>query len=357
VRIHDLASYLLIISPTGGERLRHRYEVTLMPTLPAPRVRPRAARLVGALLLAGAVVAGCSEGDPVSTEPTRGPDAQLRTIGLMVQDASNPFFQSMANGVRAGAEQMGATLNVQDGRQDLGAQNEQIDAFIQQQVDVLLINAVDSEGIGPAVERAKNAGITVVAIDVQARGAEATVTLDNTEAGSIACTHLADQIGGNGNILLVNGTPISSVQDRVTGCKQALQRYPGITIVAEQNGDNGRAEAHTITTDMLTAHPDVKGIFGINDPTALGATLAAQEAGFRDLVIVGVDGSPEAVAELQKPDSMFRGTAKQDPNTQGAIALEMAQKLFTGQPLEQNSVLVPTEFITRDNLAQYKGWQ
>jgi ribose transport system substrate-binding protein len=308
------------------------------------------------LVLACAVATACSEGDPVSTE-RGGPGAKVQTIGLMVQDLSNPFFQSMANGVKAGAEKIGATVNVQDGRQDLGAQNEQIDAFIQQQIDVLLINAVDSDGIGPAVERAKEAGIKVVAIDVAARGAEAQVTLDNTAAGNLACTYLADQIGGGGDILLINGTPISSVQDRVTGCKQALQKYPQIKIVSEQNGDNGRAKALTIATDMLTANPNVKGIFGINDPTALGATLAAQQAGINGLVIVGVDASPEAVAELQKPDSMFKATAAQDPNTQGGIALEMAQKLFAGEPLEQQSVLVPTEMITRENLAQYKGWQ
>ncbi len=308
------------------------------------------------LVLACTVATACSEGDPVTTE-RGGPGAEVKTIGLMVQDLSNPFFQSMANGVKAGAEKIGATVNVQDGRQDLGAQNEQIDALIQQQIDVLLINAVDSDGIGPAIERAKQAGITVVAVDVAARGAEAQVTLDNTAAGNLSCTYLADRIGGAGNILLINGTPISSVQDRVTGCKQALQNYPQITIVAEQNGDNGRAEALTIATDMLTAHPDVKGIFGINDPTALGATLAAQQAGIGGLVIVGVDASPEAVAELQKPDSMFKATAAQDPNTQGAIALEMAQKLFAGESLEQQSVLVPTEMITRENLAQYEGWQ
>jgi ribose transport system substrate-binding protein len=309
------------------------------------------------VVLACTMATACSEGDPVSTE-RGGPGAEVKTIGLMVQDLSNPFFQSMANGVEAGAEKIGATVNVQDGRQDLGAQNEQIDAFIQQQIDVLLINAVDSEGIGPAVDRAKEAGIKVVAIDVAARGADAQVTLDNTAAGNLACTYLADQIGGAGDILLINGTPISSVQDRVTGCKQALQQnYPQINIVAEQSGDNGRAEALTIATDLLTAHPDVKGVFGINDPTALGATLAAQQAGISDLVIVGVDASPEAVAELEKPDSMFEATAAQDPNTQGAIALEMAQKLFAGEPLEEQSVLVPTEMITRENLAQYKGWQ
>jgi ribose transport system substrate-binding protein len=316
----------------------------------------RARLLAGGMVLTCALAAGCSEGDPVTTEKG-GPGASVKTIGLMVQDLSNPFFQSMANGVKAGAEKIGATVNVQDGRQDLGAQNEQIDAFIQQQTDVLLINAVDSDGIGPAVERAKAAGIKVVAIDVAARGAEAKVTLDNTAAGNLACTYLAEQIGGAGDILLINGTPISSVQDRVTGCKQALQNHPQIKIVSEQNGDNGRAKALTIATDMLTANPNVKGVFGINDPTALGATLAAQQAGITGLVIVGVDASPEAVAELQKPDSMFKATAAQDPNTQGGIALEMAQKLFAGEPLDQQSVLVPTEMITRENLAQYKGWQ
>jgi ribose transport system substrate-binding protein len=197
--------------------------------------RTRGRLAVAGLAAACVAVAGCSEGDPVSTDSGPQPGAKVQTIGLMVQDLSNPFFQSMANGVTAAAEQIGATVNVQDGRQDLGAQNEQIDAFIQQQIDVLLINAVDSEGIGPAVERAKQAGIKVVAVDVAARGAEAMVTLDNTAAGDIACTYLAEQIGGSGDILLINGTPISSVQDRVTGCKRALQRYPQVRIVAEQS--------------------------------------------------------------------------------------------------------------------------
>jgi ribose transport system substrate-binding protein len=142
--------------------------------------RTRTRLVAGGIVLACAVAAGCSEGDPVSTDRGGEPGARVETIGLMVQDLSNPFFQSMANGVQAGAERIGATVNVQDGRQDLGAQNEQIDAFIQQQVDVLLINAVDSEGIGPAVERAKEAGIRVVAVDVAARGAEAQVTLRAT---------------------------------------------------------------------------------------------------------------------------------------------------------------------------------
>ncbi|MFD1716429.1 ABC transporter substrate-binding protein [Georgenia deserti] len=311
------------------------------------------------LTLFGALAA-CSEGDPGTGgngEGDGGPmgDGEFDLIGYMAQDMSNPFFQAMEEGIVAEADELGVEVNTQDGRQDLNEQNDQIDTFIQQGVDAILLNAVDSEGIGPAVERAVDAGIVVVAVDVEAQGAMATVTLDNVQAGEVACEYLVEQIGGSGNILLVDGTPISSVQDRVEGCESVLEQHPEVEVVGHQNGDNGRSEALSITADLLTAHPDVVGIFGINDPTALGAMLAAQQAGYDDLTIVGVDASPEAVDALES-DSMFMGSAKQDPTTQGSIALQMAHDLFNGEELEENPVLVPTEMLTRENLDEYESW-
>ena len=116
----------------------------------------------------------------------------------MVQDISNPFFASMQSAMEDIAKSEGFTLNVQDGQQDLGAQNNQIDAIIQQGADIILLNAVDSEGIGSAVERAIDAGITVVAVDVDAAGAQAAVSTDNVEAGRQACTALLRQDGRRG---------------------------------------------------------------------------------------------------------------------------------------------------------------
>lgn len=321
---------------------------------------------VGLALMASMTLAGCSEGDPGSTpNAPESADGQsgsangdsIELIGMTVQDLSNPFFQSMVNGVEARAAELGAEVNVQDGRQDLAAQSDQIEAFIQQNVDVILLNAVDSEGIGPAVDRAKEAGIPVVAVDVTAKGADATVTLDNVQAGELACEYLVEQIGGKGDILIVDGRPISSIQDRVEGCNNVLEQHPDVKVVGQQNGDNGRSLALTLTTDMLTAHPDVVGIFGVNDPTALGATLAAEQAGFTDLVIVGVDASPEGVAELEKEGSMFAGTPMQDPNTQGSIALDMAVQILNGEDVPEDVHLVETKLINRDNLADYEGWK
>ncbi|WP_166979129.1 ABC transporter substrate-binding protein [Paramicrobacterium fandaimingii] len=309
--------------------------------------------LIGAVSIAAVSLTGCTS----DLEAGGDTDGKVESVALMVQDLSNPFFASMNNGVKAAAEELGATYTAQDGRQDLAAQNDQIDAFIQQGLDVLLLNAVDSEGIGPAVDRAIDAGITVVAVDVGAKGAQATVTTDNVQAGEISCQALVDDIGGAGNILIVDGTPITSIQDRMEGCQNVLDENPDVKVVATQNGDNGREKALTLTTDMLTAHPDVVGIFGVNDPTALGAVLAAQQAGKTDIAVTGVDGSPEAVAEMGKDDSQFIATAAQDPYLLGTTGLEMAVKLRKGETLDDDLVLVPSSIVTREKLDEYDGWK
>lgn len=311
---------------------------------------------ISALAAGGLLLAGCSE-DPIGAADDDADGGDVETVGLMVQDLSNPFFSAMQAGVEEAAEELGAEVITEDGRQDLGAQNEHIDSFIQQDIDVLLINAVDSEGIGPAVQRAVDAGITVVAVDVTAEGAEATITSDNIQAGEQVCEHLFEELGGEGEILIIDGTPISSIQDRVEGCETVLEDYPDIEVVGHQNGDNNRSEALDIATDMLTATPDVDGIFAVNDPTALGAALAAEQAGIDDLLIVGVDGAPEAEEELAVDDSVFIATAAQDPALQGVRGLEMAVELRAGEELEEDTILVETTLITADNLDEYEGWQ
>lgn len=312
---------------------------------------------LGAGVLLAAGLTACSEGDPGQGGADGDEGGDLESVGLMVQDLSNPFFGAMEDSLKEAAEEQDIQVNVQDGQQDLNTQNNQIDTFIQQDVDAIIINAVDSEGIGPAVDRATDAGIVVVAVDVAAKGAQATVTLDNHAAGEEACTYLFEELDGSGNILIVDGTPITSVQDRMEGCETVMEEdFPDIEVLAHQNGDNGRQEALSLTQDMLTANSDVDGIFAINDPSALGATLAAEQAGLSDIAIVGVDGSPEAVEELNDPDSMFIGTAKQDPGRQVTEALEMAQTLYAGEELDEDYVEVPTEMLTRDNLDEYEGW-
>ncbi|MGX9347307.1 ABC transporter substrate-binding protein [Microbacterium sp. KNMS] len=309
--------------------------------------------LLAAAAAAVTSVTGCTSGD---AETAAGPE-EIASIGLMVQDMSNPFFAAMEKGAKEAAEEIGATVNVQDAQLDLANQNTQIDAFIQQNVDLIVISAVDEAGIEPAIERAKRAGIIVIAVDTPAKGADVVVMTDAVEAGEISCRYLFEQMGGSGELLIVDGTPIQTITDRITGCEKALEDYPDIEVVGHQNSKNDRATGLAVTTDMLTATPTATGIFGMNDPSALGAVLAVEQAGLTDQVVVtGVDGSPEAVDELQRDGSPFVGTATQNPAEMVRQAVAVAQGIVAGEEPEESTVLIPSELVTRENVSDYPGW-
>jgi ribose transport system substrate-binding protein len=322
-----------------------------MVSISRPRVMPAALIMTGALALTS-----CTSGDAPAGGGGGGGGGEVEMVGLMLQDISNPFFAVMQDSMQQAAEQDGFQVNVQDGRQDLGQQNDQVDALIQQGADLILLNAVDSAGIASAVARAQAAGIPVVAVDVDAQGADAAVTTDNVEAGRQSCQALVDEIGGSGNILIIEGTPTSAPQDRVKGCEEVLATNPGVQVVGRQAGKNDRDSGLQLATDMLTANQDVRGIFAINDPEALGADLAVQQAGRTGVVITGVDGSPEAVKALQDPNSNFFATPAQDPGGMVLEALEVGRGLVAGNPPAERITLLKPELVTRDTVGSYAGW-
>ncbi|HWJ73115.1 MAG TPA: ABC transporter substrate-binding protein [Kaistia sp.] len=282
---------------------------------------------------------------------------KIEKIGLMVQDMSNPFFSAMDKGAKKAAAKIGASVNTQDAQLDLANQNTQIDAFIQQGVNLIVISAVNEAGIEPAIQRAKDAGIIVIAVDTPAHGADAVVMTDAVQAGEKSCDYLFTQMGGKGEVLLVDGTPIQTIIDRIKGCRNVAAKFPDIKIVGQQASKNDRASGLAVTTDMLTAHPDVTGIFGMNDPSALGAVLAVEQAGKASQIkVTGVDGSPEAVAELKREGSPFIGTATQSPGGMVEKAVEIAEDIAAGKPLKEKTVLIPSVLVSRDNVGSYAGW-
>lgn len=323
--------------------------------------KTRLQSLMALSAVAALSMAACSSGDPANGSGGDGTAAvpdKIESIGLMVQDMSNPFFSAMTTGAEDAAKELGATLNVQDAQLDLANQNTQIDAFIQQGVDLIVISAVDEDGIAPAIERAHDAGVIVIAVDTPAVGADAVVMTDAIEAGEVACRYLFEEMGGSGNILIVDGTPIQTIIDRITGCNNVIENeFPEINVVGQQASRNDRATGLTVTTDMLTATPDVQGIFGMNDPSALGAVLAVEQAGRQsDIMVVGIDGSPEAVDELNRDGSPFIGTATQNPAEMVRQAVAVAQAIVDGNPPAETTILIPSIIVTRDAVDEYPGW-
>jgi ribose transport system substrate-binding protein len=320
--------------------------------LPARR---RALVATAAVALLG--LAACTSGETGSAGGTAQKPEKIEKIGLMVQDMSNPFFSAMDKGAREAAAKIGATQNTQDAQLDLANQNNQIDAFIQQGIDLIVISAVDENGIEPAIERAKQAGVIVIAVDTPAKGADAVIMTDAVQAGERSCDYLFKEMGGKGNVLLVDGTPIQTIRDRITGCNNALKNYPNIKVVGQQASKNDRASGLAVTTDMLTASPDVQGIFGMNDPSALGAVLAVEQAGkSKQVKVTGVDGSPEGVAELKRAGSPFVGTATQSPAEMVRRAVQVAQDIIGNKPPQEKTILIESELVTRDGVNEYQGW-
>jgi ribose transport system substrate-binding protein len=285
---------------------------------------------------------------------------ELNSIGVTVGDLANPFFVQIAKGAELEAKKLAGDnvkVTLVSSGYDLGQQVAQIDNFIAAKTDLIILNAADTKGIGPAVKRARDAGIVVIAVDVDADGANATVTSNNYQAGEMACQTIVDRLDGKGNVVIINGPPVSAVQDRVKGCEDLLAKNSGIKILSSnQNGKGSREGGLEVMTSLLVANPKIDAVFAINDPTAIGADLAAKQMQRTEFFIMGVDGSPDGEAALKQAGSLFAGTPAQDPQVMAAKAVEIGYDILQGKPAPEESVLIPVKLIDRENVVDYKGW-
>jgi ribose transport system substrate-binding protein len=292
--------------------------------------------------------------------PLLAADKELKSVGLTVGDLGNPFFVQIAHGAAAQAKTYNPDLKFTalSSNYDLKSQIEQMNSFIASKVDLIILGAASSKGIAPAVKRAKAAGIVVVAVDVGAEGGVgATVMSDNKQAGEEAGQYISDKLSGKGQVVIVNGPPVTSVQDRVAGALSVFNKYPAIKVISQnQNALGTQAGGLRVMTDLRAAYQHLDAIFAINDPTALGCNLAAKQGDRSDFFIVGVDGSPDAVAALKSKDGVFVATAAQDPYAMAQKAVEVGYDIMQGKKPEKDLILIPVKLITRENVNEYTGW-
>jgi len=283
----------------------------------------------------------------------------LTSVGVTVGNLGNPFFVQVVKGVEAKAKELGGDgvqVTAVSADYDLAKQFSQIDNFIASGVDMIVVNAADPAAIEPAIRRAQEAGIVVVAVDVSAAGADATVQTDNVEAGQKACEYIAEKLNGEGKVVIMNGPPVSAVVDRVNGCKEALGQHPGIEILSDSmNGKGSREGGLEIMIGLLTANPELDGVFTINDPQAIGADLAAKQLGRTDLFITSVDGAPD-IEDALKTETLIEASSAQDPYRMAEMAVEIGYQIMQGEEPEEDTFLIPADLITRENVDQYKGW-
>ncbi|RZF27742.1 LacI family transcriptional regulator [Paraburkholderia sp. UYCP14C] len=260
----------------------------------------------------------------IAMSTTQTAQAAPLKIGMTFQELNNPYFVTMQKALNDAAASTGATVVVTDAHHDVSKQVSDVEDMLQKKIDILLVNPTDSTGIQSAVMSAKKAGVVVVAVDANANGpVDSFVGSKNYDAGVMACDYLAKSIGGSGEVAILDGIPVVPILERVRGCKAALAKAPGVKLVDTQNGKQERATALSVTENMIQAHPNLKGVFSVNDGGSMGALSAIESSG-KDIKLTSVDGAPEAIAAIQKPNSKFVETSAQFPADQVRIALGIA---------------------------------
>lgn len=285
---------------------------------------------------------------------------ELKSIGISLGSLGNPFFVALSKGAEFEARKVNPNVQVTTVgfEYDLNRQVEQINNFIASGVDMILLNPGDPKAIGPAIKRAQEAGIIVVAVDTAAEGADATVTTNNVNAGEIACQYIVDKLGGTGNVIIQNGPQVSAVIDRVNGCKSVFAKAPGITVLSDdQDGKGSREGGLNVMQGHLTRFDKIDAVFAINDPQAIGTDLAAKQAGRSGIVITAVDGAPDIEASLKDPNSpMIQASASQDPFFMARRAVQVGVEILGGKRPANPVELLPSSLVTRENVNEYKGW-
>ncbi|AXA53225.1 sugar ABC transporter substrate-binding protein [Pseudomonas thivervalensis] len=253
----------------------------------------------------------------------------------------------------------GVTLQFEDARSDVVKQLSQVESFISQKVDALIVNPVDTAATQRITKAAVAAGIPLVYVnrrpdDPKLPEGVVTVASDDLEAGRMQMQYLADKMGGKGDIVILLGDLANnSTTNRTKGVKDVLAKYPGIKIEQEQTGIWSRDKGMTLVNDWLTQGRDFQAVVSNNDEMAIGAAMALKQAGTKkgSVLIAGVDGTPDGLNAIKKGEMAV--SVFQDAKGQADGSIDTAVKMVKKQPVEQ-AVWVPYRLITPENVDQFK---
>lgn len=284
--------------------------------------------------------------------------------GALMKTLANPFWGAMAEGIEAGAEESGVAYFLQAVENDQATEPQLnlCNTMLQRKPVALIVAAISSTNLLPCLRDARADDIPIVDLDnnldqavLDQEGIDVAFHIgsDNVAAGAKAADYLASALGvdATGSVLVIEGLSgnITS-QNRVSGfADQLAEAAPALNIVASLPGDWDRGKAASITSDTLTANPDLVAIFCANDGMALGAVEAVHAAGMSDQVkIIGVDGNSDAVKSITQ--GRLDASVAQLPFLVGKQAVENVARVVAGESVPE-SIAVPTLVITEEILA------
>ncbi|MGO3090164.1 MAG: ABC transporter substrate-binding protein [Galactobacter sp.] len=275
---------------------------------------------------------------------------------------SAAFRKAETQSIKDAAKEVGATVTVTNANAELPKQISDIQELINQKVDILVVAAVNSDGLTPALDAAKKAKIPVVTIDrkVNDNYCDQYLTFlgsDFEEQGKRAADALAKVTDEKANVAVLLGPSGNNVTDgRQKGFKdQVAAKYPDIKIVAEQTANASRDEGQKVTAQLLQTNPEIDAVYAFNDEEGLGAMAAVQEAGKtpgKDVKIVSIDGTRNAVQAIV--DGNYNAVIESNPRF-GALVFDTLQKFYDGDGIAEDIIIKDGEYTeanAKDDLGQ-----
>ncbi|QIS11240.1 ABC transporter substrate-binding protein [Nocardia arthritidis] len=295
------------------------------------RVAKRTAVVFGVMVAAGALLAGC--GGKVGG--SGGNDA--KKIVLIPGVANEPFYISMQCGAQEEAAKLGYKLDTQAPTQfDAGAQTPVLSSVVANKPGAILIAPTHATAMANPIKQAKDAGIKIIEVDTALGDtsiALSSISSDNKKGGQLAAQTLAKLVGNKGPVLVINTKAGTSTTDaRAQGFEDAVKSFPEMSSLGVQYNNNDAAQATSIVTATLAAHPDLAGIFATNLSSAEGAAAGLRNANkLGQVKLVGFDASPKQVEDLKA--GTVQALIAQDPGGIGAKGVDQAAAALEGKPV------------------------
>ena len=290
------------------------------------------------------------------------PDPKQVKIGVTYMTMNNDFYKTLNAELEKKTNQQGSRLYVRDPELDEGKQSQQIDFFVKEKVNVIVINPVksNSPSIISSLQKAKKAGIKIIVVDTPISkevAVDTTIVSDNYQAGVLIAKDMMKRLPA-ANILLLEHRNAVSAMDRIRGFVETIKNQPQYKIISQKETLGQTEEAMPQVKSALDEGMDFNVVMALNDRAAIGALAAIKNDGLnRKLSIYGVDGSPD-IKNFLATTNDIEGTVAQSPIQMGRKVAQVIELMQEGKSYD-SQYLIPVHLVNRDNISQYTvtGWQ
>lgn len=296
------------------------------------------------------LLAGCG------SSSTTGKEEGKIVIGVSLQSFNDKFTTYIMEGMKeVGEKNKDIKIVYVDAQNDSSKQLAQVENFIRQEVDAIIVKPVDTEAMTPMLEQAKDANVPLIGVNALFKGVEDAASFvgsESKEAGILEMEGVAKLLNGKGNIAIMNGGLGHEAQiNRTAGYKEVVKKYPDMKIVSEGSAEWDRSKAMNLMENWLSSGRKIDAVVANNDEMAIGAQNAIEAAGKQDqIVVAGVDATPDALDEIKAGNLDL--TVFQDAKGQGSTAIETAIKIANGEKVEKLN-WIPYEVVTKENVDQF----